>query len=55
MVEADSNLKLLPASIFHIYTVFEHIDMLSIDIQLQPYTVYPQLRIWGSGSLVESK
>ncbi len=39
--EADSNLKLLPASIFNIYTVFEHINMLSIGIQLQPYTVYP--------------
>ena len=57
MVEADSNLKLLPLSIFpiYIYTVFEHINLLSIGIQLQPYTNYPQLRIWGSGSLVESK
>ncbi len=32
MVEADSHLKLLPASILDIYKVFEHIDMLSIDI-----------------------
>jgi hypothetical protein len=32
MVEADSHLKLLPASILHIYKMFEHIDMLSIDI-----------------------
>ena len=32
MVEANSNLKLLPASILDIYTVFEHIDMLSIGI-----------------------
>ncbi len=32
MVEADSHLKLLPASILHINKVFEHIDMLSIDI-----------------------
>ena len=31
MVEADSHLKLLPTSIFNIYKVFEHIDMLSID------------------------
>jgi hypothetical protein len=30
MVEADSHLKLLPASILHIYKVFEHIDMLSM-------------------------
>jgi hypothetical protein len=32
MVEADSHLKLLSASIFDIYKVFEHIDMLSIGI-----------------------
>jgi hypothetical protein len=30
MVEADSQLKLLPAFILDIYTVFEHIDMLSM-------------------------
>jgi hypothetical protein len=30
MVEADSQLKLLPPSILDIYKVFEHIDMLSI-------------------------
>jgi hypothetical protein len=34
MVEADSPLKLLPASILNIYKVSEHIDMLSIGIQL---------------------
>jgi hypothetical protein len=43
MVEADSHLKLLPTSILDIYTVFEHIDMLSIGIQYQPYTVIPTL------------
>ena len=43
MVEADSYLKLLPTSILHIYNVFEHIDMLSIGIQQQPYTVLPTL------------
>ena len=32
IAEANSNLKLLPVSILDIYTVFEHIDMLSIDI-----------------------
>ncbi len=32
MFEADSLLKLLPPSIFNIYKVFEHIDMLSICI-----------------------
>jgi hypothetical protein len=30
MVEADSQLKLLPTSLLEIYKVFEHIDMLSI-------------------------
>ncbi len=30
MVEADSQLKLLPPSILDIYKVFEHIDMLPI-------------------------
>jgi len=39
MVEADSHLKPLPPSILDIYKVFEHIDMLSKGIQLQPYTV----------------
>ncbi len=33
MVEADSHLKLFPASILDIYKVFEIIDMLSIGIQ----------------------
>jgi hypothetical protein len=32
MVEADSHLKLLPASIFDVYKLFEHIDMLSMGI-----------------------
>jgi hypothetical protein len=40
MVEADSH-KLLPISIIDIYKVFEHIDIMSIDIQYQPYTVLP--------------
>jgi hypothetical protein len=43
MVEADSHLKLIPTSILDIYKVFEHIDMLSIGIQYQPYTVIPTL------------
>ena len=33
MVETDSYLKLLPASILDIYKVFEHIDILSVSIQ----------------------
>ncbi len=43
MVEADSHLKLLPTSILDIYKVIEHIDMLSMGIQYQPYTVIPTL------------
>jgi len=43
MVEANSHLKLLPTSILDIYKVFEHIDMLSISIQQQPYTFLPTL------------
>jgi hypothetical protein len=33
MVEASILFKLLPASILDIYTVLEHIDMLSIGIR----------------------
>jgi hypothetical protein len=43
MFEADSHLKLLPTSILDIYKVFEHIEILSIGIQNQPYTVIPTL------------
>ena len=43
MVEANSHLKLLPSSILHIYNVFEHINMLSIGIHQQPFTVIPTL------------
>jgi hypothetical protein len=39
MVEADSHLKLHPPSILNIFNLAEQIDMLSIGIQLQPYTV----------------
>ncbi len=42
-VEAHGHLKLLPTSIFNMYKVFEHIDMLSICLQYQPYTVIPTL------------
>jgi hypothetical protein len=54
MVEAESHLKLLPTSILDMYKVFEHIDMLSIDIWWQPYTVIPTLLgsdFWGLGHL----
>jgi hypothetical protein len=32
MVEANSHLKLLPASALYIYKVFEHINMFSMGI-----------------------
>jgi hypothetical protein len=41
MVEADSHLQLLLTSILDIYKVFEHVDMLSIGIQWEPYIVLP--------------
>jgi hypothetical protein len=43
MIEADSHLKPLPTSILDVCKVVEHIDMLSIGIWLQPYTVIPTL------------
>jgi hypothetical protein len=43
MVDADSLLKLLPTSILDTYKVIEHIDMLFMGIQYQPYTVIPTL------------
>jgi hypothetical protein len=43
MVEANGHLKLLPTSILNICKVFEHINMLSIGIQYQHYTVLPTL------------
>ena len=58
MVEADSHPKLLPTFIWNIYKLIEHINMLSMGIQYQPYTIIPTLLgsdFWGSGSLVESK
>ncbi len=43
MVEADSHLKLLPTSLLDINKMIELIDMLSMCIQYQPYTVIPTL------------
>jgi hypothetical protein len=43
MVDADCHLKLLPTSILDTYQVIEHIDVLSMGIQYQPYTVIPTL------------
>ncbi len=54
MVEADSHIKLLLTSMIDIYKVFEHIDMLSICIKYQPYTVIPTLLgsdFWALGHL----
>jgi hypothetical protein len=56
MVDVDNHLKLLTTSILDIYKVIEHIDMLSMGIQYQSYTVIPTLLgFLNSGSLVESK
>ncbi len=41
--EPDSHLKLLPTSFSDTCKVFKHIDMLSMGIQQQPYTVIPTL------------
>jgi hypothetical protein len=41
MVEAGISLKLLTTSILNMYILFEHIDMLSIGIKYEPYTVIP--------------
>ena len=64
MVEADShNLKLLFTSILDIHKVFEHSDMLSIGIWLQPYTVIPTLlgsdfgvlgHLWSQNDVITS-
>ncbi len=43
MVDADSHLIMLPTSILDTYKVIEFIDMLSMGIQYQPYTVIPTL------------
>jgi hypothetical protein len=51
MVEADSHLKLLPVFLLDIYNVFEHIDMLSMGIKYQPYTVIPTLHGSDFGAL----
>ncbi len=57
LIETDSHLKLLPSSILDLYKLFEHIDMLSMGIHQQPYTVIPTPLgfLGGSGSHVELK
>jgi hypothetical protein len=55
MVEADGHIKLLPTSILDMHKVFENIDMLSMGIQYQPYTVVPTLLgsdFWVLGHLL---
>ena len=39
MVEAAIQIKLHPSSILDMYKVFEHINMLSMGIWKQPYTI----------------
>ncbi len=43
IVEADSHLKLLPASTLDIYKMFEHIDLLFMGIWQKPQIVIPTL------------
>jgi hypothetical protein len=63
MVEADSHLKLLPTSLSDIYKVIEHIDMQSMGVQYQPYTVIPTLlgsdfgvlgHLWSQNNVIMS-
>jgi hypothetical protein len=63
MVEADSHLELLPTSIVDLYKVIDHIDMLSIGIKYQPYTVIPTLldsefgvlgHLWSQNDVITS-
>ena len=55
MVEADSYLKLISVSILDIYKVFEHIDILSIGVQYQPYTVTPILLVSNFGACMRQR
>jgi hypothetical protein len=58
MVDADSHLKLLPPTLLDICKVFEHNDMMSIDTLIGDSNNFihsTRLRIWDSGSFVESK
>ena len=58
MVDTDTHLKLLPTSILDTHNVFHHIDMLSIDMHKQTYTVIPTLIVSDLrvlDPLVESK
>jgi hypothetical protein len=59
MVEAASNLKLLPKSFFNICKVFEHIDMHAVHGHVvaatQNYNHTTCLIFWGSTSLIESQ
>ena len=63
MAEADSHLKLLPLFILNMNKVVEYIDMLSIGIKYQPYTVIPTLlgsdlgvlgRLWSQDDVIMS-
>ena len=51
MVEATILFKMLPASIIDTYKVVEHIDMLSIGMGQQPYSVIPTLLSSDYGDL----
>jgi hypothetical protein len=63
MVEADSLLKLLPASMMGVYNVFEHIHMLSMGIWQYHQIVTPTLvgadfgvlgHLWSQNDVITS-
>jgi hypothetical protein len=51
MVENYSHLKLLPTSMLDTHKVFEHVDMLPMGIQQQPYALIPPLLYSDFGAL----
>jgi hypothetical protein len=64
MVDADSHLKLLPTSILDTSIVSKHIDLLSMGIQYQPYTVISTLlgsdfgalgHMWSQNDVIMSR
>ena len=46
MVEAANSFRLYLTSISYVYKVFEHLDMLWMDIWVHPYTVILVYRWW---------
>ncbi len=47
MVEATTGIRLDPTSILDVNKVFQHLDMLGIDVSVHPYTVTPLQVVGG--------